>query len=192
MQQLPPLIFARTHGTAADGLAWPGRPAARSPSLFHWVGLYMRACMRVYLSESAQLHKAKILPLFLACVWVNVCICTTYVCVCCFLCLASFCNDTYGSVRVCVCVCTHTHVQTSAYLRLYVCCMWMFVLPLKAKYSRRRAPLMVKTCKRHTHTYIYKYTCIRVRVCICACCLGANLNLTASPSAFAALGNKFR
>lgn len=41
--------------------------------------------------------------------------------------------------------------------------------------------------------------CVFVSLCVCvwvwwgdAGCLGANLNLTASPSAFAALGNKFR
>lgn len=48
----------------------------------------------------------------------------------------------------------------------------MFVLPLKAKYSRRRAPLMVKTCKRHTHTFIHiqiymnTYMCVPVSVCV--------------------------
>lgn len=45
----------------------------------------------------------------------------------------------------------------------------MFALPLKAKYSRRRAPLMVKTCKRHTHTYKYTYKHVRVCISVCVC-----------------------
>lgn len=69
-----------------------------------------------------------------------------------------------------------------------------------AKYSRRHAPLMVKTCKRHTHTYIYINTCAYIHACLCVyefdgatlAVWGQNFNLTASPSAFAALGNKFR
>lgn len=104
----PLLIFPWTHGTAADGLPWPGRPACCSLSLvltlslFHWVGLYTCVCVRVYLSESAQPHKAKILPLFLACVYMCM-----HVCVCVLLSLPRFLVQRY--LWLCTSVCARIH-----------------------------------------------------------------------------------
>jgi len=96
----PLLIFARTHGAAADGLSPSHSLSCSLPlSRAHVV------CLWVSLVEVPP-HKAKILPLFLA---VCVCVCT-YIRR--FLCFASLCNDTYGvhtytrgnKAFACVCV----------------------------------------------------------------------------------------
>lgn len=163
------------------GSWWPGRAVALSLSLSLSCSLMGSACVCVcvYLSESAWPHKAKILPLFLACVWVNVCVYVyagnvSLVCVCAaaFFALppsATIYRYIGVPMEVYVYLCTHTHVQISAYLRVCGCLRRQH--SLMAKYSRRHAPLMVKTCKRHTHTHIpiYKYMCIHTRVFVCVC-----------------------
>lgn len=109
-------------------------------------------------------------------------------------------------LRVCVCLCAaffalppsatiYRCTYTRANKRI-LACVRMFVLPLMPKYSRRHAPLMVKTCKRHTHipTYIWihVHTVCEFDGATLDDVWGQNFNLTASSSAFAALGNKFR